>query len=331
MVGVASLRLLLSAAGGGGRCDRRDRGRAWRACALRDRFAVPVGSTREAHLEGIGDRVVVELSAAPSRRVAFQASVPQDARAASQKVARACPRRLHMARQAISHTRRRSSVPALKPLATDFRERHADHGPDGRRGRGAGRSWRAAGSAARRPPQAPEAPRRPGRQPAGAPAEATLRPPRLAAASSTRSHSRGRSDALSAPPPGRERLGFLGRRAQHTTPVPDTRTDTKWGGRYFRPAAESVAIAHPQLSHLARATPYAARRGHITCRILAGEPVQVIARSCGTSPATVHRHYFVAIDAAEAGDRLPPFEQQLADAVARVDESIRTETRRHAE
>lgn len=45
----------------------------------------------------------------------------------------------------------------------------------------------------------------------------------------------------------------------------------------------------------------------------------MIARSCGTSPATIHRHYFVAIDAAEAGDRLPPFEQQLADAVALVD------------
>jgi integrase len=51
----------------------------------------------------------------------------------------------------------------------------------------------------------------------------------------------------------------------------------KWGGRYFRPAAESVARAHPHLTHLARATPYAARRGHITCRILAGQPVQVIA------------------------------------------------------
>jgi hypothetical protein len=47
----------------------------------------------------------------------------------------------------------------------------------------------------------------------------------------------------------------------------------------------------------------------------------VIARSCGTSPATIHRHYFVAIDAAEAGDPLPRFEQQLADAVALVDGS----------
>jgi integrase len=92
----------------------------------------------------------------------------------------------------------------------------------------------------------------------------------------------------------------------------------KWGGRYFRPAAEAVADAHPHFSHLARATPYAARRGHITSRILAGEPVQVIARSCGTSPATIHRHYYVAIDAAKAGDPLPPFEQQLADAVALV-------------
>ena len=93
----------------------------------------------------------------------------------------------------------------------------------------------------------------------------------------------------------------------------------KWGGRYFRPAADVVAREHQHLWYLAGATPYAARRGHITCRILAGEPVQVIARSCGTSPATIHRHYFVAIDAAEAGHRLPTFEQQLADAVDLVD------------
>jgi hypothetical protein len=97
----------------------------------------------------------------------------------------------------------------------------------------------------------------------------------------------------------------------------------KWGGRYFQPAANAVADAHPHLSHLGRATPYAARRGHITCRILAGEPVQVIARSCGTSPASIHRHYFVALDSAETGDRLPPFERQLADAVALVDELTR--------
>jgi hypothetical protein len=93
----------------------------------------------------------------------------------------------------------------------------------------------------------------------------------------------------------------------------------KWGGRYFRPAATVVAREHPHLAHLASATPYAARRGHITSRILAGELVQVIARSCGTSPATVHRHYFVAIDAAEAGHLLPTFDQQLADAVDLVD------------
>jgi hypothetical protein len=98
----------------------------------------------------------------------------------------------------------------------------------------------------------------------------------------------------------------------------------KWGGRYFRPAAAVVAREHPYLAHLASATPYAARRGHITCRILAGEPVQVIARSCGTSPATVHRHYFVAIDAAETGHRLPTFDQQLADAVDLVDGRSRT-------
>jgi integrase len=90
----------------------------------------------------------------------------------------------------------------------------------------------------------------------------------------------------------------------------------KWGGRYFRPAATAVASAHPHLAHLAKATPYAARRGHITCRILAGEPIQAIARSCGTSPATIHRHYFVAIDGAEAGNRLPPFERQLEEAAA---------------
>ncbi|WP_028057927.1 site-specific integrase [Candidatus Solirubrobacter pratensis] len=93
----------------------------------------------------------------------------------------------------------------------------------------------------------------------------------------------------------------------------------KWGAKYFRPAAKSVAQGHPKLAHLTGATPYSARRGHITCRILAGEPVEVIARSCGTSPATIYRHYFVAIDAAESGHRLAPFEQQLAEAVALVD------------
>ena len=94
----------------------------------------------------------------------------------------------------------------------------------------------------------------------------------------------------------------------------------KWGPRYFRPAVKLVAQGHTGLAHLAGATPYSARRGHITCRVLAGEPVEVVARSCGTSPATIYRHYFVAIDAAEAGHRLPPFEQQLARAVAVVDE-----------
>jgi integrase len=94
----------------------------------------------------------------------------------------------------------------------------------------------------------------------------------------------------------------------------------KWGGKYFRPAARAVALEHPGLAHLARATPYSARRGHITCRILSGEPVEVIARSCGTSPATIYRHYFVVIDAAESGHRLPTFEQQLAAAVGLVAE-----------
>jgi hypothetical protein len=89
----------------------------------------------------------------------------------------------------------------------------------------------------------------------------------------------------------------------------------KWGSKYFRPAAEAVAREHPKLTHVSEATPYSARRGHITCRILAGEPVEVVARSCGTSPATIYRHDFVAIDAAESGHRLPPFEQQLVDAV----------------
>jgi hypothetical protein len=80
----------------------------------------------------------------------------------------------------------------------------------------------------------------------------------------------------------------------------------KWGAKYFRPAAQAVAREHLKLAYLAGATPYSARRGHITCRILAGEPVEVVARSCGTSPATIYGHYFVAIDAAESGHRLPP-------------------------
>jgi hypothetical protein len=74
----------------------------------------------------------------------------------------------------------------------------------------------------------------------------------------------------------------------------------KWGSRYFRPAAEAVAREHLHLAHLARATPYSARRGHITCRILARELVEEIARSCGISPTTIHRHYYVASDATPA-------------------------------
>ena len=96
----------------------------------------------------------------------------------------------------------------------------------------------------------------------------------------------------------------------------------KWGGKYFAPAATSVAREHRDLAYPAKATPYAARRGHITCRILAGEPVEVVAQSCGTSAATIYRHYFVAIDAAETGHLLPPFEQQLTDAVDFVTSSI---------
>ena len=92
----------------------------------------------------------------------------------------------------------------------------------------------------------------------------------------------------------------------------------KWGPRYFAPAAERVSRQAPQLAHLAHATPYAARRGHISCRILAGEPVEAIARSCGTSAATIYRHYFVAIDAVDAGHRLPSFDEQLANAAAEV-------------
>ena len=93
----------------------------------------------------------------------------------------------------------------------------------------------------------------------------------------------------------------------------------KWGPRYFAPAAGLVARRDARCAHLALATPYAARRGHITCRILAGEPVEAIARSCGTSAATIYRHYFVAIDAVDAGHRLPSFDEQLSEAAAELD------------
>jgi len=91
--------------------------------------------------------------------------------------------------------------------------------------------------------------------------------------------------------------------------------------RYFRPATARVAQRDQRFAHLANATAYAARRGHITCRILAGEPVEAIARSCGTSAATIYRHYFVAIDAIDAGHRLPRFDDQLVNAAAMAVES----------
>ena len=95
----------------------------------------------------------------------------------------------------------------------------------------------------------------------------------------------------------------------------------KWGPRYFAPAAARVAERAPRFAHLALATPYAARRGHITCRILAGEPVEAIARSCGTSAATIYRHYFVAIDAVDAGHCLPSFDEQLSRAAEQLGRS----------
>jgi integrase len=70
----------------------------------------------------------------------------------------------------------------------------------------------------------------------------------------------------------------------------------KWGGRYFKPAAEAVGLEQGDRHRIGSATPYSLRRGAISLRIRAGEDRQLIAQQCGTSVAVIERHYSFALE-----------------------------------
>ncbi len=70
----------------------------------------------------------------------------------------------------------------------------------------------------------------------------------------------------------------------------------KWGGRYFKPAAETVDREQQDRHPIGNATPYSLRRGAISLRIRAGEDRQIIAQECGTSVAVIDRHYSFALE-----------------------------------
>jgi integrase len=70
----------------------------------------------------------------------------------------------------------------------------------------------------------------------------------------------------------------------------------KWGGRYFKPAAEAVEQKQRDKHSIGKATPYSLRRGAISLRIRAGEDRQIIAQECGTSVAVIDRHYSFALE-----------------------------------
>lgn len=67
--------------------------------------------------------------------------------------------------------------------------------------------------------------------------------------------------------------------------------ERRWGGRYLKPGCQAIAEAHADRGYLADATAYAARRGHISSRLAAGESVPVVAEDCGTSRKTITGHY----------------------------------------
>lgn len=89
--------------------------------------------------------------------------------------------------------------------------------------------------------------------------------------------------------------------------------ERRWRDEYLRPACRAVADADPARVYLADATPYAARRGHISSRLAAGESVPAVADDCGTSRKTITGHYHE-----DLGDEFPRpyprFAEQLAQA-----------------
>jgi len=67
-----------------------------------------------------------------------------------------------------------------------------------------------------------------------------------------------------------------------------------WGKRFFTPAVERAA-EEPKLSGILGATPYSLRRGGISLRLRAEDPL-TIASECGTSLRMLTDHYAYAID-----------------------------------
>jgi hypothetical protein len=63
--------------------------------------------------------------------------------------------------------------------------------------------------------------------------------------------------------------------------------ERRWGSTYLQAACRAVAKAQPERAHLADATAYAARRGHISSRLASGERVPAVADDCGTSRKTI--------------------------------------------
>lgn len=93
--------------------------------------------------------------------------------------------------------------------------------------------------------------------------------------------------------------------------------EKKWGGKYLAPALKAVAAAHPERAYLGDATPYSARRGHISSRLAAGEPVPTVARDCGTSQQTIAKHYHEDLGA-DFKRPYPDFEEQILIARTKV-------------
>jgi integrase len=90
--------------------------------------------------------------------------------------------------------------------------------------------------------------------------------------------------------------GLAGERRGHALGHMTGGQAKKWGGRYFKPAAESVQREQRDKHPIAAATPYSLRRGAISLRIRAGEDRQIIAQECGTSVAVIDRHYSFALE-----------------------------------
>ena len=93
--------------------------------------------------------------------------------------------------------------------------------------------------------------------------------------------------------------------------------EKRWGSKFLRPALRAVAGKYPERDYLKKSTSYAARRGHISSRLAAGEAVPTVARDCGTSQQTIARHYHEDVGT-DFPRPYPDFEEQILKARAEV-------------